>query len=68
MNKQDNNNKTVQLHSYINTSLAAALDDLAAKEGISKSKIVKIALVNLINECSNNPEYLKDQLDKILVL
>ena len=67
MNNQDNN-KTVQLHSYINTSLAAALDDLAAKEGISKSKIVKIALVNLINECSNNPEYLKTQLDKILVL
>lgn len=67
MNKQDNN-KTVQLHSYINTTLAAAIDDLAAKEGISKSKIVKIALVNLINECSNNPEYLKTQLDKILVL
>ena len=67
MNKQDNN-KTVQLHSYINTTLAAAIDDLAAKEGISKSKIVKIALVNLINECSNNPEYLKNQLDKILVL
>lgn len=67
MNNQDNN-KTVQLHSYINNSLAAALDDLAAKEGISKSKIVKIALVNLINECSNNPDYLKNQLDKFLVL